>query len=224
MTEDTLRRMKPSATVDPGGLDRLLAAAAATPQKPDRRRLVLAGAAVGLVVSAGAAGLLPGSFTDSLSFWRSETGGGVTAESGRRLAQQTGPDGTVLTVWSATGTDGTTCVSALYETPGPLNRPAPADFHSAGGQCTPAGGPAEPFGSVGGSAGQDGVHTMWGTAGTAARAELRFPDGSTRPALSAAGFFFCWYTADPSAPTPELVGYDADGHEVGRTPLPNLTR
>ena len=129
----------------------------------------------------------------------------------------------MLTVWSATGTDGTTCVSALFEAPGALDRPAPADFRSAGGQCSPA-NPAEPFGSLGGSSTAEGVHTMWATAGDAVRAELRLPDGTTRPALSAAGLFFCWYTAGPGAPAPVLVGYDSVGGEVGRTPLPNLMR
>ncbi|MEU4428001.1 hypothetical protein AB0F81_45885, partial [Actinoplanes sp. NPDC024001] len=145
-----------------------------------------------------------------------------TAESARRLAQQPGPGGTVLTVWSATGANGTTCVSALFEAPGPLSRPAPADFHSAGGQCSPA-GPAEPFGNLGGSATPEGVHTMWATAGDAVTAEVRLPDGTRRPAIRAAGFFFCWYTIGPAGGRPQLVGYDAAGSVVGSTGMPDLT-
>jgi hypothetical protein len=221
---DTLRKLKPVATVDPAALDRLLAATAATPpRRPRRTRLAVTAAllASGVAV-AGATGMLPRSFTETLSFWQSETGGAVTAGNARRLAQQPGPDGQVLSVWSATGSDGTTCVSALYEPPGPLDRPAPADFHSAGGQCSPAA--PEPFGNLGGSATEAGVHTMWATAGPAVRAELHLPDGSRRPAVPAAGFFFCWYAAGPGAGTPLLVGYDAGGQVVGTEQMPNLSR
>ncbi|MEV6306356.1 hypothetical protein AB0M02_43580 [Actinoplanes sp. NPDC051861] len=224
---DVLRRLKPAPALDPAALDRLLAEAAHTP--PAKRRAttkiaLTAGLLVSGVAVAGATGMLPHAFTDSLSFWHSETRGGVSAGNGHRVAQQPGPGGRVLTVWSATAADGTTCVSALYETAGPLDRPAPADFHSAGGQCTPATGPAEPFGNTGGSSEPDGVHTMWVSAGDAVTAELKLADGTTRPALAAAGLFFCWYTAGPSDEPPVLVGHDKRGRKTGSIPMPNLSR
>jgi hypothetical protein len=229
---DTLRKLKPAPAVDPAALDHLLATVATTPpalpprrRRFGRRRLAVATAllASGVVV-AGATGMLPRPFTDALSFWDSQSNGGISAGNATRIAQQPAPGGKVLSAWSATSEDGTTCISALYEPPGPLTRPAPTDVHSAGGQCNPPDAPAEPFGNMGGSADPTGLHTMWVTAGPATRAELHLPDGTERPALTAAGYFFCWYVAAPQDETPTLIGYDANGQEVNRFSLPNTAR
>ncbi|AVT33662.1 hypothetical protein C6361_34185 [Plantactinospora sp. BC1] len=114
-------------------------------------------------------------------------------------------------------------------TPGPLDRPAPADFRLAGGSCErksdrDGGSGSGPFHSTGGSADDRGIHTMWAAAGGAARAELRLADGTTRSALLAEGQFFFWYLADERVDPPTLVGYDAAGRAVAEHPLPDLDR
>jgi hypothetical protein len=180
----------------------------------------LVGSATGI---AGAAGLLPESFTGPLAFWERETNGGIDVQTARRVAQAPGPDGTVLSVWSARAADNTTCIAPMFEAPGPLDRPPPADFDLAGGQCSAAVSTV-PFGTLGGSTDGRRTHTMWATAGQAVRAEVRMPDGSTRSALRAEGMFFLWYVADAHTPAPVLVGYDGAGRTIGPRPLPNLSR
>jgi hypothetical protein len=167
----------------------------------------------------GAAGLLPKAFTGSLAFWTSETQGRVDVHNARRVAQGPGPDGTVLSVWSARSADGTTCIAPMFEAPGPLDRPAPADFQPAGGQCHPT-VPAEPFGNLGASSDERGIFTVWVTAGDAARADVVFADGTARAALPAQGMFFLWYATGPLDRAPVLLGYDAAGRVVGEIPLP----
>ena len=145
------------------------------------------------------------------------------------MAQAPGPDGTVLSVWSARSEDGTACIAPMFEPPGPLDRPAPTDFRLAGGTCErksdrDRGSGSGPFHSTGGSANDRGIHTMWAAAGGAARAELRLADGTTRPALLAEGQFFFWYLANERVDPPTLVGYDAAGRVVAEHPLPDLDR
>jgi hypothetical protein len=234
----TLEKIRPDTTVAhqwpasarDAALERTLAATTATPvvaaRSPRRRRaLVTAALTVGLVSSgvgvAGATGVLPESFTNELSFWTTETDGDVDVETAQRVAQAPGPDGTVLSVWAATAANGTTCVSPLFEPPGELDRPAPTDFYLSGGECSThdaRGG----FGNLGGSADERGIHTMWGPAGGAVTAELQFPDGTVRPALSAEDMFFFWYLADERTDPPVLVGYDTAGQVVETMTLPNL--
>lgn len=226
---ELLERLRPTSAVHrhwPG--DTPPPARPAQVRRARTRRLLVTAALTAALIGAGtgvagAAGLLPESLTGPLRFWSSETGGDVDPGTARRVAQTPGPDGTVLSVWSARDARGATCVAPMFETPGPLDRPAPTDFRLAGGQCTPA-LPAEPFGNLGGSADEHGVHTMWVTAGDAVRAELRAPDGTTRPVLRAEGMFFLWYAADARTGPPALVGYDAAGDVVGRHPMPHLGR
>jgi len=165
---------------------------------------------------AAAGGLLPDSLTGPLKFWTHETGGRVDVQHAHRVAQEPGPDGQVLSVWSARAADGTTCIAPMFETPGPLDRPAPAHFELAGGQCLPPASTAS-FGDLGASSDRRNLVTAWATAGSAVQAELHFPDGSTRAALPAEGMFFLWYTSDEE---PALVGYDAAGRVVGTVRLP----
>ncbi|MCW6008662.1 hypothetical protein K1W54_29570 [Micromonospora sp. CPCC 205371] len=230
-----LENLRPTSTVDEAwppsdrdaALERVLASSVPASTAPSRRRRVLLTTAVTaalLATGAGvatASGVLPESFTKELSFWASETGGGVDVDTARRIAQAPGPDGTVLSVWAGTGANGTTCVSPMFEAPGDLDRPAPASVRAAGGQCTPADSPGT-FGDLGGSADERGIHTMWGPAGEAARAELRLPDGTVRAALAAAGMYFYWYLANETVEAPFLVGYDASGKVVLERQLPNL--
>jgi hypothetical protein len=234
-----LEKLRPVTAVDEqwppaareAALERLLldAGPAPAPRRPGRRRLVLTAALTTGIVAAGAGaatagGLLPDSFTRPLSFWASETDGAVDVQTARRVAQGPGPDGTVLSVWSARSADGTVCVASVFEAPGPLDRPAPAGFRLAGGQCDPAGLRAQPFGSMGGSSTPEGIHTMWASAGGAVRAELRLTDGSVRPAIAAERKFFFWYEASERVAPPTLVGYDAAGSVVDERPLPDLDK
>jgi hypothetical protein len=74
------------------------------------------------------------------------------------------------------------------------DRPAPADFQLAGGQCTPHAS-GEPFGNLGASSDQRNITTAWITAGKAVKADMQFRNATTRPALKAEGMFV-WYAAD----------------------------
>jgi hypothetical protein len=124
---------------------------------------VLVGSGVGV---AAAGGVLPESFTRSFSFWTSETHGAVEVQKARRVAQTPGPNADVLSLWVATGKNGTTCISLLYESPGDLDRPAPKQARSAGGECPTAEQQASgTFGNLGGSAEDSGIHTMCGADG-----------------------------------------------------------
>jgi hypothetical protein len=233
-----LEKLRPVTAVDDewppaareAALERLLLEPAATAPAPRRPRLLVTAGLTAAIFAVGAGvatagGLLPESFTGSLSFWTNETGGGVDVQTARRVAQAPGPDGTVLTVWSARSADGTVCVAPMFEAPGPLERPAPADFRLAGGQCGPADIRSQPvFGSTGGSSTPEGIHTMWASAGGAVRAELRLTDGSVRPALAAESMFFFWYEANERVAPPTLVGYDSAGKVVGERPLPDLDK
>jgi hypothetical protein len=231
-----LENLRPTSTVDKAwpesdreaALERVLAYSAPPLAAPSRRRrrvlFTTAVTAALLATGAGvatASGVLPESFTQHLSFWTSETNGGVDVDTARRVAQAPGPDGNMLTVWAATGANGTTCVSPMFEAPGDLDRPAPADAPSAGGQCTPVDTQAT-FGDLGASANDHGIHTVWGAAGEAVRAELRLADGTVRPALPAEGMYFYWYLANETVEAPVLVGYDAAGKVILERQLPNL--
>jgi hypothetical protein len=230
-----LESLRPASTVDEtwpvsdreAALSRVLASSVpALPVRPRGRRVLLTSVVAATLLATGAgvataSGVLPESFTQELSFWTSETKGGVDVDTARRVAQAPGPDGTVLTVWAATGTNGTTCISPMFEAPGALDRPAPASVRSAGGQCTPT-DTRETFGDLGGSTDDRGIHTMWGGAGEATRAELRLPDGTVRPALYAEGMYFFWYLANDTVDSPILVGYDASGKVILERRLPNL--
>ncbi|MFC6018095.1 hypothetical protein ACFP2T_18035 [Plantactinospora solaniradicis] len=208
----------------------LIATVAERPEAPPRsrrRRVAFTAVLTAALVASGASiavagGLLPESFTRPLSFWETETGGAVDVQTARRVAQAPGPDGTVLTVWSAKGQDGTICIAPLFEPPGDLDRPAPTSFKLAGGQCADTDQGMEPFSTMGGSEDGRGIHTMWAAAGSAARAELRLPDGSLRSAVRAEDMFFFWYLANESVDPPLLVGYDAAGNVVAEQSTPNL--
>jgi hypothetical protein len=192
------------------------------PGRSRARRVLLVVALVAALLALGggiaaAGGLLPDSLTGPLKFWTHETDGRVDVQHARRVAQEPGPDGQVLSVWSARAADGTTCIAPMFEAPGPLDRPAPAHFRLAGGQCAPPASTGS-FGDLGASSHSRNIVTAWATAGPAVRAELHFPDGSTRAALPAEGMFFLWYA---SGQEPALVGYDAVGRAVGTVRLPS---
>jgi hypothetical protein len=233
-----LEKLRPVTAVDDdwpasardAALARLLASGdpSAAPRRPRRRRILLtATLTAGLVASgagvAAAGGLLPESFAQNLSFWTSETAGRMDVQTARRVAQTPGPDGRVLSVWSARSGDGAVCVSAVFESPGPLDRPAPANFRSGGGSCLPPHDTWGPFGSGGGTVEGNGIHIMSAADGGAVRGELRLADGSVSPVAHAAGMFFYWYRAGGGVTPPTLVGYDAAGKVLGEQAQPDLT-
>ncbi|WBB51189.1 hypothetical protein O3597_12265 [Verrucosispora sp. WMMA2044] len=231
----TLEKLRPGTTVTDqwpttareAALDRLLNALPPPVRRTrDRRMLLTAALTVGFVASgagvAAAGGLLPESFTGPLSFWSTETKDTVNAQQARRVAQMPGPDGLVLSVWSATAPDGTTCIAPLFEPPGDLDRPAPVNFTLAGGQCARP-EDSEPFASTSASTDENDRHTMWANAGNAARAELLLSDGTVRPAILTEGLFVFWYVANRTIDPPTLVGYDATGTVIAERSLPDLT-
>ena len=64
--------------------------------------------------------------------------------------------------------------------------------------------------------------TVWfGHAGDAVTAELRMPSGELYPVVRVEGYLFGWYPlprpGERDAPT--LIGFAADGTEVGKTEL-----
>lgn len=80
------------------------------------------------------------------------------------------------------------------------------------------------FAFVGGSSDDEGIHIMMASAGPAVGAELRLPDGTTRPPVYAEGMFFVWYLANDTIEPPNLVGYDSAGQVVVDVPMPKLAR
>ncbi|GLY15832.1 hypothetical protein Kisp01_28470 [Kineosporia sp. NBRC 101677] len=237
MNEQTqLEKLRPRTSVDElwptparnAAFERILEARSAT--KPPRRRgrLILAGALAAVLIPTGvgvatAQGLISGPLAEQLSFWSDHTDGAVNELNARRIAQGPGPEpGTVLSVWQATGADGTICYATVFEKAGPLDRPADTTPSWTTSACPTAEQQAmSSFGNLGGGS-DGGIHTMVSAAGDAVRAELQFKDGSVREAIAAGANFAFWYQADEKVDPPELVGYDSAGEEVGRVELPNL--
>jgi len=64
-------------------------------------------------------------------------------------------------------------------------------------------------------------YSVWNTpAGDAVRGELRTPSGETYPVVSSGGRLWGWFPARVEGePQAELIGYAADGTEVGRAPV-----
>jgi hypothetical protein len=183
--------------------------------------LVLAGGAG----AAAAGGLMPQAFIDAFSFWQTAPVDGspavdpVTAE---RVATAAGPNGTEFTVLAASAADDPnyTCTVALFETPESAAQPGPAAFTEASSNWCQDGAETAPFGSGVNIDVSDGYYVWWAAAGDAVRGELRTPSGQTYPVVSSGGKFFGWFPARVEGePQAELIGYAADGTEVGRQPV-----
>jgi hypothetical protein len=238
---DTLARLRPVTVVEnvwpaparDAAFERVMQAAR-TPSRTSRNprssrwRLALAVVVTALLVGSGvsiaaAGGILPESFGHAFSFWKSETHGAVAARNARRVGQIPGPGREVLSLWVAAGKNGATCLSLLYEPPGPLGRPAPGRARSVGGECATARQrEGRTFGGLSASSPDSRLYAMWGPMGEAARVELRLDDGSVRPAGSAAGYFFFWFRTDREPAPALVVGYDDAGQVVGRQAVPRL--
>ncbi|GAA4588389.1 hypothetical protein BJY16_008546 [Actinoplanes octamycinicus] len=181
-----------------------------------RRAVIVSLAGLGIFAAgigvAGAAGRLPESFTRAFGSWQRDVG--VDPQRLERRAGVPGPDGTVFTVWVATGDNGITCVATAFETPGQPQRSDPN-----GATCAPSGRSAA-FGDGLAINGDARAHTFDTTAGDNVRAEVHLGDRTVLPTILVEGRFFGWYPSTRVG-APELVAYDAAGR-VSRLPLKYL--
>lgn len=210
--------------------DRILAAGRPVDELAGRRRkrrplAVLAFSGAVLVAGTGAAaagGLMPQAFTDALSNWSSPStdgGPGVDPANAKRTATAPGPDGTVFTVLTAAAAQDPdyTCTVALFETKQSAAGPGPAAFEEASSNWCQQGPATGPFGAGGLDVFGD-YYVYYAVTGDAVRAELHTASGQAYPVVTSGGNFFGWYPAPAAGEgRAELVGYAADGTEVGRT-------
>jgi hypothetical protein len=189
------------------------------------RRPVVVLAVSGVVLAGGggaavAGGLMPQPFIEAFSYWEHppENRSAVDPSTAERVASAPGPDGTVFTVVVAHAEDDPDyqCSTTLFETPDSASGPGPAAFTDASGSYCHNGSETAPFGWGGGVSVTDGYYVWDSPAGEAVRAELRTASGETYPVLRYGGTFFGWFPAPAAGdPHPELIGYAADGTEIG---------
>lgn len=226
----TLEKIRPDAHADelwPNHLqvaerDRIMATSTDPAVPPARRRragaigLVAAITVAGGVGVAAAGGLMPKAFTDAYSGWLTyPDSSGVDPAAAERIASIPGPDGTVMSVFVAHGTDGTRCVAPVFESPADAEQPGPSNFTGLGNYCRPA-TDTGPFGQGGGGWVVPGGFAYDAAAGNAVRAELHTSSGEVFPTMLVEGRFFGWFPMPDGAPMATLVGYDADGNIIGR--------
>lgn len=245
---DVLTALRPAAS-EPAGDHLRRRVLATPVEPPPRRRsqrrwvVVLAGALV--VSGAGAAaatGRVPDVFVQAFSGWtddgwRENEVAGADPATAERVATQPGPDGLVFSVMAAPtravdDPDGPVvgaCTVAVLETPASAAGFGPSDFEDASGSgCRPS-LKGERFATLGGVDVVDAARSrlaardlwVWSyAAGDAVTAEVVTADGRRWPALEHDGTLYGWIPAPAQdGPQPELVGYAADGSEVGRAPL-----
>jgi hypothetical protein len=173
---------------------------------------------VGVAVAAG--GLTLHSFTDAFSYWKSrpvDGHQGVDPARAQRMATAPGPGDTVFSVLT-TGGD-YSCRTAVLEDAESAKAPLPSSFTAVTDNfcsSTPSG---VDFGADSVSF-QGQIAGFIVAAGSAARAEVRTPNGREYPALLVDGDFWGWF---PKAAHPTLVGYAADGTVIGRVELGTRT-
>lgn len=227
---DTLVALRPQTSVEQAwpaaeraaAHDRIVALAAGAPAGFHRRRwtkrvtvvALLTGALipVGLGVAA-AGGILPG-FSHYYSTWKTDVG--VDPATATRAATAPGPDGAVFAVWTAKG-NGKECFAPLFETPHSTATPDPSTFEGSGSSCAPI-GQKHAFGDSRAVNGDDMKATYEVSAGDTARAELKLPDGTRRPAVQVKGRYFGWYTTGVNR-TAELIAYNTNGTVAGTVEL-----
>ena len=209
-------------------------AAAATDELAERRGrkhrplavLTLSGLVLaGGVGAAAAGGLMPQAFINAFSGWQAtpvEGNPAVDPATAERVATAPGPDGEVFTVMSAAAADDPdfTCTVALFETPESAALPGPAAFVDVSSNWCQDGPETLPFGSGANIDVFDGYYIWNAPAGDAVRGELRTPSGETYPVVNSDGRLWGWFPAQVEGePRAELIGYAADGTEVGRQPV-----
>jgi len=186
--------------------------------------LVLAGG----VGAAAAGGLMPQAFIDRFSAsWQTDPMEGAPAvdpSTAERVATAPGPDGEVFTVMSAAAADNPnfTCTVAVFETPESAALPGPAAFVDVSSNWCQDGPETLPFGSGANVDVFQGYYIWNAPASDAVRGELRTPSGETYPVVSSEGRLWGWFPArvegEPLVQA-ELIGYAADGTEIGRQPV-----
>jgi len=184
--------------------------------------LVLAGG----VGAAAAGGLMPQAFLDAFPSWHDFNAEGgshpVDVAAAQRAATAPGPDGKVFTVMTATATDDPDykCAVALFETPQSAAGPGPADFTDVSSNWCQEGPETGSFGSGSAIDVYHSYYIWWVPAGDAVRGELHTPRGETYPVVSSGGRLWGWFPARAEGEQQaELIGYAADGTEVGRQPV-----
>ncbi|SDD25706.1 hypothetical protein [Rhodococcus tukisamuensis] len=231
----TLEQIRPDAHIDelwPNHLqvtarDRIMATSTDPVVPVARRRRAGAIAVVAAITAAGgvgvaaATGLMPKAFTDAYSGWLTyPDSSGVNPAAAERIAAIPGPDGTVMSVFVAQGTDGTRCVAPVFESAADTEQAGPANFTKLMNYCRPA-VDTGPFGQgAGGEVGTSGSLTYFtydAAAGEAVRAELHTSSGEVFPTMLVEGRFFGWFPMPDGMPMATLVGYDANGNVIGRT-------
>ncbi|WP_109773506.1 hypothetical protein [Quadrisphaera granulorum] len=194
--------------------------------------LVLTGGGV-----AAAGGHLPLAFTSAFASWAEDWSmngvHGVDSDTAERVATAPGPDGTTFTVMAAPSTtlDGAdaACTVVVLERAGSLRSAGPSEFLDVlDSGCAP-GLQGQPFGVASVSlvraddapewTSQD-LYVWTAAAGHAATAEVITADGRRWPAVSYDGTLYGWIPAPREGTAlPQLIGYAADGSEVGRSDL-----
>jgi hypothetical protein len=193
-----------------------------------KRTAGLLGVAATVVVGGGvgaaaAGGLMPQAFIDAFSApWQTAPAEGnpsVDPATAERVATAAGPDGRVFTVMAAVAADNPdfTCTVALFETPESAAMPGPAAFVDGSSNWCQDGPETLPFGSGANIDVFQGYYVWNAPASDAVRGELRTPSGETYPVVSSAGRLWGWFPARVEGePQAELIGYAADGTEIGR--------
>lgn len=208
-----------------------------TPRKHRARTVVAGAVGVGLLGAgaATAAGLTPQSFSDAFRGWgtvspESEPGAqAVDPATAKRVATAAGPGGTVFSLVAAPGQDSFSCVAVLFETPASAAAPDPSGFIDANGsQCADVPPADARFGDMAAVdvqrqpmvLGERDVRVLSISAGPATRAVVRTADGEAHPMLRFEGRFYGWFVGQgDDTRKAVLIGYTADGAEVGRARL-----
>lgn len=155
---------------------------------------------------------------DLLTAWQSyPDSGGVNPDAAERIASIPGPDGTVMSVFVAHGSDGWRCIAPVFESVADATQSGPSDFTHLGDRCRSA----IDSGSFGDGAGGEYLPNAViydALAGVAVRAELHTAAGEIFPTVLAEGRFWGWFPPQARGSLrPTLFGYAADGTVVGTT-------
>lgn len=233
---EVLRELRPTIALDDvwdaqqqtAVRERILRAAQTPPAAPSipRRKAAVAialalglAAAPGLAAAAGS-GMKPQAFVGAYAHWGDNPDGSVAAAGARRVASAPGPFGGVFTVVAASNRDGVTCLTPVFETSESSTRRLPDDFEGGADFCQKQPN-AKPFGVDGVTRGATAM-LYSANAGNAVRAQLWTADGRQFPAVLAEGYLFGWWplpSGDGPGDSPTLIGYGANGEEIGRIQL-----
>lgn len=196
-----------------------------------RRRVLAAAAALAIVGGglsiAAAAGLtvVPSALSSALG-WTPEPGAiNAYPQTARVVLTEPGPDGETLRLWYADATDDSYCVALTADADGAgaVEDPAARSRDGVGaGGCGGTVGDRywNTFGGQSFSAFGPGSPTTFIMRATgAATVELQFDDGTHESLPVGDGFTSGWVLARDKALHPVVVGYAADGSEVGRVPI-----